>query len=191
MFRIEGGFWFGVMVVCTLFLMAVGSPSGAEGPVSCSTALQKWDTIMDGVEKKLQEYQILQQTPLEQIIRKPLVDRNENKTIARQISEAIQAKEELLAERRKECLTLLNQEKDLFDQVERCSKGDSARDREFRRLEKKRQRLVGRAVMLVAEVREVQGREDYAQYADYSRQQNYYENQWRNQQQMYMRSWGR
>jgi hypothetical protein len=146
---------------------------------------------MDGVEKKLQEYQTLQQLPLEQVIRKPLVDRNVNKSIAKQISEAIQKKEELLGQKRKECMTLLNQEKDLFDQVERCSKGDSAGDREFRRLEKKRQKLVSRAVMLVAEVREVQGREDYAQYADYSRQQNYYDNYWRNQQQMYMRSWGR
>jgi len=190
-FRIEGGFLFGAIAVFALLLTVVAPPCGAEAPVSCSTALQKWDTVMDVVEKKLQEYQVLQQTSLEQVVRRPLVDRNENKTIARQISEAIQAKEELLAQKRKECLTLLNQEKDLFDHVERCSKGDSAGDREFRRLEKKRQRLVSRAVVLVAEVREVQGQEDYAHYADYSRQQNYYDNQWRNQQQMYMRSWGR
>lgn len=185
-----------VLALCVIGVL--GSDIGClarEGGSQCMELRGQWERLINDLRESIRNYQAIQKAPLEQITQRPLVDYGEGKTIARQISEAIQQKEKLLSAKRKECRSILNLENQAFTAFEKCSKGESSgkkSERAFKRLSRKRQKLVNQAVISITEVRAVEGENTvmpYSQaYRDPYRSGNNY---WQDYQQMYRGYWGR
>jgi hypothetical protein len=160
----------------------------------CSSAQMRWEQIFQELRDKIQDYSTIQQASLERLTQRPLVDRTERKTIARQISDAIHIKEEMLNGKRQECRSLLEQEAKAFAEFQRC--GDNSRglrNKEVKNLIKKRQAFVDKASVALTEVREVEGKDTGYPYEAMRDQDPYrqsYNNQWQNYQQMYRGWWG-
>jgi hypothetical protein len=161
----------------------------------CAVAKEKWEQIVQQLKENLKNYAAVQQTPVERIIQRPVVERSSGKTIAKQVSEALQVKDEMLNAKRKECRNLINLENQAFSELQDCGKGKIAKDKDLKNLVKTRQAFLEKAVVALAEVREVEGKETFSPYADagndpdpYNRSVN---NRWQNYQQMYRQWWGR
>jgi len=102
----------------------------------------------------------------------------------------LQIRENILSQKRNECKEIMNQEEQLFTKLQECLKsGGTTKEKDAKNLAKWRQALIDKAVVAVAEVREVEGRETVLPYSeardDYSRNNNY----WQSYEQMYRR-WG-
>jgi hypothetical protein len=184
-----------VSILSLISLVALICPPCYAQDGGCSSAQMRWEQIFQELRDRIQDYSTVQQASLERLTQRPLVDRTEGKTIARQISEAIQVKEEMLNGKRKECQTLLDREEQAFAEFQRC--GDNSRgskDKEIKNLVKKRQAFVEKAAIALSDVREVEGKDTMVPYDEVMRDQDPYRqsvnNQWQNYQQMYRRWWG-
>ncbi len=184
-----------VPVLSIISLVALISPPCFAQDGDCSSAQMRWEQIFQELRDKVQDYSTIQQASLERLTQRPIVDRTEGKTIARQVSEAIHVKEEMLNGKRKECRVLLDREAQAFAAFERC--GDNVRgskEKDVKNLIKKRQAFVDKTAIALSEVREVEGKDTAIPYDEAMRGQDpyrqSYSNQWQNYQQMYRRWWG-
>jgi len=184
-----------VIVFSLILVLTMNSSGFSEGPdARCIAAKQKWEQVLQALKEKLQIYMSIQQTPAERIVQRPILDAGANKTIAKQISDALEAKEEVLNAKRKECRNLLNIEGQVFAEVQECLNISQSKDKNIKHILKNRQALVDKAVVTIAEVREVEGKETFVPYDamgdpdPYRRSVNNY---WQNYQQMYRQWWGR
>ena len=102
---------FFLLKFCTLvFLSFLIFPNIGLADDDCASARAKWEQLFNDLRTKLQEFSALQQTPVERLNQRPVLDRSESRTIAKQVSEALQTKEEELNNKRKECRNLINAE---------------------------------------------------------------------------------
>jgi len=146
---------------------------------------------MNRLKDKVQEISSVQQTSAARLADKPYGESNSSKTIAKQIGDALQAKENILSHKRNECKEIMSEEGQLFNRLQECLNSNrTTKDKDVKNLAKRRQALIDKAVLAAAEVREVEGRETVLPYSeardDYSRSVNNY---WQSYQQMYRR-WG-
>lgn len=184
----------GILSVLMLFsFSAVYAADDAE--LRCAVAKEKWEQIVQELKDNLKNFAAVQQTPVERLVQRPIVERSSGKTIAKQVSEALQVKEDMLNAKRKDCRNLMNLENQAFNDLQDCSNRKNNKDKDFKNLVKTRQSFLEKAVVALAEVREVEGKETFSPYADagndydpYSRSVN---NRWQNYQQMYRQWWGR
>jgi len=159
----------------------------------CSAAREKWEKLHQELKDKLNGFVSIQQQPVEKIIQRPLLTTTSGKTIARQIAEALQVKEDLLAEKRLDCRKLMEAEKQAFDEVEQCMGPlRNSKNKELAALEKSRKALLEKAVTTLAEVKEVEGRETILPYAEATgdRYRQSVNNYWQSYEQNYRRWWG-
>jgi len=186
--------WLSALLFIWLFssLISVDSSRGETVDPDCDTIRNHWEQSLNILKDMLQEVSSVQQTPAARLADRPSVESNTSKTIAKQISDALQAKENVLSRKRNECKEIMIQEEQLFTKLQECVKnGRNTKDKDVKNLAKRRQALIDKAVVAVAEVREVEGRETVLPYSDvmrddYSRSVNNY---WQSYQQMYRR-WG-
>ena len=173
-----------ILVLFVLLIFAKGSVFAQGSDSNCAQLKDQWEQVYSEIKGKIDGFSALEQTPIEQIIKKPILNPNENKTIAAQISEALQVKESLLAGQRKELRNLINSENKIFSELQRCVQADkSARRKDAGSIAKKRKALLDKAVFTVAEVKEVEGRETVMPYTEASGQDQYrrsVNNQWYN-----------
>jgi hypothetical protein len=160
----------------------------------CASSKAKWEQLFQDLRGKLQEFATIQQTPVERIIQRPLVERVEGKTIARQVSEGLQAKEDLLNTKRQECRNVMNLENQAFNEFQGCLQNSrGSKDKDAKGLAKKRQSLIEKAVLALSEVREVEGKDGVLPYSESMQHEPYrrsVNNYWQSYQQMYRRWWG-
>jgi hypothetical protein len=184
-----------LVIFSLILVLTLDSPGFSEGPdASCVAAKQRWEEILQALKEKLQIYASIQQTPAERIVQRPILDVRANKTIAKQISDALEAKEEVLNAQRKECRNLLNLESQVFAEVQECMDLRHAKDKNVKNMIKNRQALVDKAVVTIAEVHEVEGKETFVPYDAMNEPDPYrrsVNNYWQNYMQMYRRWWGR
>lgn len=187
-----------ILALALLMVVGNGAPARSQDSESdCVSALDRWEQLVQELEQKLSGYESIQRTPVSEIIQGPLVDRAARATIAKQVAEAVKIKEELLNEKRTECKKVLSLENQAFGAVTACfDTGKNSEKNRVKRLKAKRNRIVHKARIVIAEVREVEGKEHYQQYVDsWRNQSNYYgrgaNDYWRAYQQMYRRYYGR
>ncbi len=191
-----------MLSVITVFLLLMVLPGPATQPViaaDCSAIETEWSEVIERLRQELAEFKKVEDTHVEKIIGRPLVNIKASATIAEQVAEGLKVKEGILSEKRKICRKLLNREEQLFSALENC-----VNSRDFRRAKRDRRKLLKNVVFTIAEVREVEGQSQYSQYAGpwwnpYAQQQ--YQQQynggaysyWPNQQQQMQRRgwWGR
>ncbi|MBI5251848.1 MAG: hypothetical protein HY912_20335 [Desulfomonile tiedjei] len=180
------------VLVSLLYLSFLGSGWAFSQVGECSAVRARWEGVFQELRLKLQEFQSIQQIHVEKIAQRPLIDRSENKSIARQVAEALQLKEDLLNAKRKECGNLLNLEAQTFNEFQDCAQG--IKDKEFKNIVKKRQGIVDKTQISISEVQEVEGKDTIIPYNDAMQDQDPYarsvNNYWQNYQQMYKRWWG-
>lgn len=147
---------------------AAATPTFAqETDHQCASVKAKWELAIKELKEKLDDYEAAQRLPLERIVQRPLVESSIEKTIASQVSQAIEAKEGILSAKRKECLNMLNLEDQLYTDFERCLQtGPRSKNKQDQQLISKRRSLVQKARISIAEVREVEGKDQYPQYVD-------------------------
>jgi hypothetical protein len=178
-----------------LFSTSMTAP--AYGQEACDKARSTWEQTVERVKQGLKRYESVRATSLKKIAGRPLVRRDSAKTIAQQIAEVVEAKEQLLAEERGRCMSLLSLEQEAFQTFAACMEQGARSGRALSRVKKERERLVKKALVRLAEVREVEGREThYPQYVGswqspgaYYRQPRY--GGYGAYQQMYRQYWGR
>jgi len=150
---------FSVSVLFSSLLFGAGAASGQQNSADCGASQSNWERLIQELKQKVDDFEGIKKTPVEKITKKPLVDSHSDKTIARQIGEALQAKEEQLNSRRKECLGLLNQEEQAFADMERCALGEKGNaKKDSKKLVAARNKLVQKARTLAVEVQEVEGK---------------------------------
>jgi hypothetical protein len=190
----SNGIAFVLFLSLSFLLGSVTSGMSEETDPACAARLAKWEQIMQDLQEKFNAYATIQQTPAERIIQRPLVEPGQGKTIAKQISEALQAKEDLLSAKRKDCRNVLDLENQAFDELRGCiDNRKPSKNKDTGKLAKKRRGLVDKITLAISEVREVEGRDNGLVYNEgmqdpYGRSVNSY---WQNYQQMYRRWWGR
>ena len=181
-----------LLILVLLSLISVVPSQSENLDPTCGAILDDWEQSLNMLKDKVQEVSSVQQTSAARLADKPSVDSNTSQTIAKQIGDALQAKENILSRKRNECKEIMNQEEQLFTKLQECLKNSrTTKDKDVKNLAKRRQALIDKAVVTVAEVREVEGRETVLPYSeatrdDYSRSVNNY---WQSYQQMYRR-WG-
>jgi hypothetical protein len=159
--------------------------------------MDRWEQLVQELEQKLSGYESVRRTPVTKIIQGPLVDRAVEAPIAKQVSEAIKIKDELLTQKRTECRKVLNLENQAFGEMESCLETRKSSERnKVKRLIKRRKRIVQKARITIADVREVEGKSYFPQYVDsWRNQSNFYgrgtNDYWRAYQQMYRQYYGR
>lgn len=180
-------------VFVTLFLV-LASAGACLSQDDCASSRTKWEQVSQDLKGRLQDFINIQQTPVERIIQRPLVERVEGKSIARQVSEALQVKEDLLNAKRQECRTMLTLENQAFNEFQGCLQNSrGTKDKDTKSFAKKRQGLIEKAILALSEVREVEGKDTILPYSEsmnqdpYSRSVNNY---WQSYQQMYRKWWG-
>lgn len=185
---------FAMAIVCQLMVFGLELPSHAqEFSAQCEGLKTKWEGVVQDLSTKLQEYEEIHRCPLEKVVNRPLVDFSSGKSIAKQISEAIQAKESLLSANRKLCQDILRTEAQVYNELEQCvrTKGNDKQGKLLKKIEKSRKQVVEKARLAVVEVREVEGHEtagySQAYQSPYGRDNGY----WQQYQQMYRGYWGR
>jgi len=183
-----------VFVFSLILVVTITSPGlSDDSDARCTAAKGRWEQILQDLKDKLQSYTSIQQTPVDRVLQRPILDTSENKTIAKQISDALEAKEEILNTKRQECRNLLNVESQVYTEVQGCLNTKNSKDKDLKNMMKSRQALVEKAALAIAEVREVEGKETFVPYDamgdpdPYRRSVNNY---WQNYQQMYRRWWG-
>jgi PBP1b-binding outer membrane lipoprotein LpoB len=184
---------FSISVIALLFtFISINFASSQE--LECAAVKGKWEQAFNDLRTRFQEFTTIQQTPVDGLTQKPIAERTDGKTIARLVSEALQAKEEMLNAKRKDCRNLMNSENQAFNELQECGQtGKGSKDKDLKNLAKKRQSFVEKTALTLSEVKEVEGKES-ASYAEgyqsdpYRRSVN---NSWQNNyQQMYRRWWG-
>jgi hypothetical protein len=155
----------------------------------------KWERLHQELKEKLHGFVSIQQLPVDRIIQRPLVSDNQGKTIAKQIGDALQVKEDLLGEKRRDCLKIIDEENQVFEELQECTSASrNTKNKDFASLQKNRRALLDKIVMTLAEVKEVEGRETILPYSEAASQGDPYRqsvnNYWQNYQQMYRRWWG-
>ena len=178
-----------LLILGLLWIISV-VPCRCETIEKCNGIRERWEENLNNLKDKIQEISVVQQTSAARLADTPSVDSN-SKTIAKQIGDALQVKENVLSRKRRECRDMMNQEEQLYNELLECAQGGkNGKDKDVKNLIKKRQSLIEKAVVTVAEVREVEGRETVLPYSeardDYSRSVNNY---WQSYQQLYRR-WG-
>ncbi len=179
------------ILVATLATSTQGICLDKDGP--CAATRERWEKLHQELKDKLHGYVSIQQQPVEKIIQRPLLTTASGKTIARQIAEALQVKEDLLAEKRLDCHKLMEAEKQAFEEVEQCMGPlRNSKDKLLVALEKNRKALLEKAVTTLAEVKEVEGRETILPYAEAAgdRYRQSVNNYWQSYEQNYRRWWG-
>jgi hypothetical protein len=174
------------------------------GPVrsqsrDCSATLAQWEQLVQDLKRALSDYEEMERTPVKRIIDGPLVDTGASGTIASQVARALSVKEDMLTEQRNLCRNIIKMEEDIFASLQACEKGalDRKEKRALKKLTRKRNRLIKKTRLQIAEVREVRGKEMDYSYAEYwnnqqrmrpgQNQQGY----WNQYQRMYQSWWGR
>jgi len=134
----------------------------------CAAVKDQWEQAIQQLKMKLDDFEASRKVPLDRVVRRPLVEAGVGKTVARQVCDAVQAKEELLDAKRKECLNLLNAENQAYAEYERCApdRRGGRKKESLQQLVGKRRTLIQKVQTTIAEVREVEGKETYAQYGD-------------------------
>ena len=161
-----------------------------DADLRCTVAKEKWEQIVQQLKEKLNNYATIQQTPVERILQRPVLDRTSNKTIAKQIAEALQVKEDMLNATRKECRNIMNLENQAFGEVQECVNRKGSKDKDVKNLAKNRQSFLDKATIVLAEVREVEGKETFSPYAEGGYDPDPYRRSVNNQWQMYRQWWG-
>ncbi len=184
----------GILILCIFLTLSVKGSAVAQGPSSdCAQLKDRWEQLYSEMKEKVDGFSALEQTPLERIIKRPVINPNEQKTIAAQVSEALQIKEDLLAGQRKEIRNLMNTESKVFGELQHSIQMDkSVKHKDAGNILKKRKALLDKAIVTVAEVKEVEGRETVMPYSEASGQDQYrrsVNNQWPNYQDT-RRWWG-
>jgi hypothetical protein len=188
------------LILALTLLMVVGNAAPAlsqDTESDCVSVIDRWEQLIQELEEQLSGYESIRRTPVTEIIQGPLVDRRVEAPIAKQVSEAIKIKEELLNEKRTECRKVLNLENQAFKAMGACLGTKMNTDKhKFKRLITKRKRIVQKARITLAEVREVEGKSYFPQYVDsWRNQSNFYgrgmNDYWRTYQQMYRGYYGR
>jgi len=161
----------------------------------CSTMREKWEKFHQDFKDKLNGFVAIQQQSVEKIIQRPLLVPSSDKTIARQIAEALQVKEDLMAEKRRDCRQVMEAEKQAFEELEKClGPTRTNKNKDMVALEKNRKALLDKAVTALAEVKDVEGRETILPYAEATGQGDRYRqslnNYWQSYEQNYRRWWG-
>lgn len=182
-------------VFLTIFVGGTHPALCQEKDPQCVALKDKWEKLHHELKEKLQGFVSIQQLPVDRIIQRPLVSNDPAKTIARQIGDALQVKEDMLSEKRRDCFKLVDEENQLFEELQEClSSSRNAKNKDFGSLQKNRRALLDKMVMTLAEVREVEGKETILPYSEASGQGDPYRqsvnNYWQNYQQMYRRWWG-
>jgi hypothetical protein len=177
--------------------VSLGAPCmAADVDSQCAPVKTRWEMLLQNLKDRLQEFEEIQRAPLQKIVQRPLVDNaTGGKTIAKQISEAIQAKERLLASKREECRTILDAENQVFAEFDQCLRQNPPAKKDERvqkRIEKQRRQLVDKAQIVLIEIRSVEGQNTAIPYSQayegpYRRDDSY----WQYYQQMYRGYWGR
>jgi len=178
-------------VLLLILAMISAVPCRCETLEKCDGIREHWEENLNNLKDKIQEISTVQQTSAARLADNSTVEPNTSRTIAKQIGDALQVKENILSRKRRECRDTMNQEEQLFNELLECAQGGkNTKDKDVKNLLKKRQALIDKAVISLAEVREVEGRETVLPYSetkdDYSRSVNNY---WQSYQQMYRR-WG-
>lgn len=182
-----------IIVVLLVSIVLPGKGFSQDIDPQCRASRDKWEQAYQDLKDKLSSFLAIQQLPVERVAQRPLVSSSSGGTIASQIAEALQAKENVLDSKRKECQNLLNLENQLFTELQDCvSSGRSGKHRDINAIQKKRRALVDKAVPALAEIQEVEGRETILPYSEassdpYRRSVNNY---WQNYENMYRRWWG-
>lgn len=184
-----------VLLMTALITGFSGAGFAEEDAAPCGGVLQAWQAAADEVGRAVSEFNRIEDMSLTDFVQRPLVDVNVGKTIARQVGEAIDAKEKKLNEIRTRCRELLKREAAAHEALDSCMDNEKGRDvrRTIRTVERERKRLIRKALAAVADVKSVEGKEQhYPQYVDSWRggsgypQGGYYENYRR----MYNSYWG-
>ena len=185
------------MLAISILPLSCESARGQESERTCGNVIEQWEDVKQVLENKLRQFNSLKRTPAERIIGKPVVKRRSAKTIAMQVSEALQAKEAVLEKKRDECKAILGKEEQVFTAVSRClDNRKSLEKRNLKRLKRSRSKLIKKTLISIADVKEVKGSEDYAFYYQpprpgYNPLMGGQNNYWRQQQQMFMNYWRR
>ncbi len=180
-----------------VLIAAFGSPCRSQGTdAACAAAIDRWGKIYQQLDQKLTDFSVIQQTRAERIVQHPLYEAASGKTIAKQISDALQAKEDMLNSKRQECREMIDLEQRAFSQLQECvGNGKDSRHKDAKKLVKQRNALLEKATMVLAEVKEVEGKDTGMPYTEAMRGQQDYgrggpNGYWQNYQQMYRRWWG-
>jgi hypothetical protein len=196
--KVALGFWgssLNLLIAVSLLLTLVfATPCLSQGTdAGCGSIREHWEKVFQELRDRIQDFATIQQTPVPRITQKPLYDPNMGKTIASQVGEALQTKEEILSTKRRECRDLMTLEEELFPRLQECGgNGKNSKDKDVKGLQKRRQALLDKAIVITADVREVEGKETVLPYSeamgnqqdDYRRSVNNY---WQTYQQMYRR----
>jgi hypothetical protein len=183
-----------IVVFCLLLILCDKNLALAQNrEPDCEQLKGQWEQLYQDMKDRLDGFSSLEQTPIERIIKRPIVNPSSSETIAAQISHALQVKEDLLISKRKELRNLINVENKVFSELQHCLQTDkSSRHKDTPNIVKKRKALLDKAVITMAEVKEIEGRETVMPYSEASGQDQYrrsVNNQWQNQGQ-YRGWWG-
>ena len=164
-----------LILIATVVLAACQLTAAAEKDVgsACDASRVRWEDTVKDLKSRISEYKAIKETPLTRVTGRALVTKDADKPIARQIAEAIQEKEQVLSKKRRDCYKALTKENEAFSAFRQCY-GDAAgkKRRAVKKLDSKRLKLIKHAQIDLAEVREVEGKEQhYPQYVDYWRGQ--------------------
>ena len=183
-----------ILFLCLLLILCdKNSALAQDRETDCEQVKGQWEQLYQDMKDKLDGFTSLEQTPIERIIKKPIVNPGSSETIAAQISHALQVKEDLLISKRKELRNLISVEAKLFSELQHCLQAEkSSRHKDTPNILKKRKALLDKAVITMAEVKEIEGRETVMPYSEAAGQDQYRRsvyNQWQNQGQ-YRGWWG-
>lgn len=184
-----------VLIAVILFsCLSIAQSLAQSSDTTCMDRRSHWEKVVKDLQENLQSYSAIAQTPVERIVQHPLVDPRAGKTIAAQVGEALQVKEDLLNAKRKECRSILDMESQAFAELEKCSESEKRKNKELAKLSKQRRSLIDKAILMLSEVREVQGEETYSPYSQSAKYSDPYRGgngYYQNYQQNYGRWWGR
>jgi len=190
----------GQSISIVMILSLIGCLASASRALSqdvdpqCTVTKDKWEQIHQDLKDKLNSYIAVQQFPVEKITQHSLVTNSSGKSIAKQISDALQVKDDILNVKRTECRDLMNLENQAFSELQECiSTGKSVRNKDVSALQKKHRALIDKALLALAEVKEVEGRETILPYSEASQGDPYrrsVNNYWQSYEQMYRRWMG-
>ncbi len=182
-----------LVAILSMFFGVNGSVLAQGASSDCVQLKTEWEQLYQEMKNKVDAFAALEQSPVERIIKRPIVDPNESKTIAAQVSSALQVKEDLLTAQRKEMRNLISIETKLFNEAQRCTQNEkSSKNKDMANISKKRRALLDKLNIALAEVKEVEGRETVMPYSEAAGQDQYrrsVNNQWPNQD-PYRRWWG-
>jgi hypothetical protein len=184
-------------VLATILASALSGQCRAQNyEPACAATLERWTKTFQQLEDKLKELSAIQQIPAERIVQRPLLDGPSGKTIAKRISDALQAKDELLNSKRTECRELLSTEEQIYSELQPCLSGNrDTRNKDGKKLIKLRTTVVEQAGLALADVKEVEGKDTGIPYSEaMGGSPNGYRqgtsSNWQSYQQMYRRWWG-